>query len=139
MSSDVHLAALRRAVDDWNNQDLDAYLQLYADDAVLNGYAGVEPGKASIRRFYEDIFSAFSGSRLHLDDAFAHDDKVVCRFRLVGAHVGPFQGLAPSGRTFEMPGITILRFAGGLCVERWSQADFLGLMTQLGALPAPAA
>jgi hypothetical protein len=38
-----------------------------------------------------------------------------------------------------LPGITILRFAGGRCVERWSQADFLYLLQQLGAFPAPAA
>jgi hypothetical protein len=34
-----------------------------------------------------------------------------------------------------MPGITILRFDAGRCVERWSQADFLGLLGQLGVLP----
>lgn len=36
-----------------------------------------------------------------------------------------------------MTGITILRFEGGKCVERWSQADFLGLMRQLGVIPTP--
>ena len=139
MSADANLAVLHGAVDAWNRQDLDAYLQLYADDAVLSGYAGVDPGKASIRKFYEDLFAAFPASRLHLEDVFAHEDKVVCRFRLTGTQSGPFQGLPPSGRAFELPGITILRFAGGLCVERWSQADFLGLLVQLGAIPAPAA
>ena len=139
MSSDMNLAALHRAVDNWNRGDIGAYLDLYADEAVLSGYAGVDPGKASIRRFYDGIWTAFPGSHIHLDDVFAHADKVVCRFRLTGTHGGPFQNLPATGRNFDLPGITILRFADGRCVERWSQADFLGLMMQLGALPGPAA
>jgi hypothetical protein len=30
----------------------------------------------------------------------------------------------------------IMRFAGGRCAERWSQADFLGLLPRPGAIPA---
>ena len=62
-------------------------------------------------------------------------DRVACRFVVKGEHKGQFQGLPPSGRRFELPGITILRFDGDRCVERWSQADFLSLLQQLGALP----
>lgn len=59
-----------------------------------------------------------------------------CRFVVTGKHTGPFQGMPPTGKEFTLPGITILRFSGERCVERWSQADFLGLLQQLGALPA---
>jgi hypothetical protein len=37
-----------------------------------------------------------------------------------------------------LPGITILHFEGARVVERFSQADMLGLMVQMGANPAPA-
>jgi predicted ester cyclase len=33
--------------------------------------------------------------------------------------------------------MTILKFANGRVVERWSNADMLGLMVQIGAMPAP--
>jgi hypothetical protein len=33
--------------------------------------------------------------------------------------------------------MTMLRFAGERVVERWSTADFLGLVMQIGAFPAP--
>ena len=52
-------------------------------------------------------------------------------------HGGPFQGMPATGKPFTLPGITILRFADGGCCERWSQADFIGLLQQLGALPPP--
>lgn len=127
--------ALNRARDRWNAGDLDGYLLLYRQDAVLHGYPGVEPGIASIRNFYQRFFTAFPRSRLHFDDLLVCGDKVACRFVIAGTHEGPFQGIAATNRPFSLPGITILRFEGGLCVERWSQADFLGLLQQLGALP----
>ena len=36
-----------------------------------------------------------------------------------------------------MSGITIFRVANGKLVEGWNRPDLLGLMQQLGAIPAP--
>lgn len=135
MTVSTGVEALCRASDRWNEGNLDGYLQLYADDAVLHGYVGVDPGIASIRAFYRSFWTAFPSCKLSLDDVFASDDKVTCRFSLSGTHIGPFNGIPATGRSFVLPGITVLRFNGDRCVERWSQADFLSLLQQLGALP----
>lgn len=66
----------------------------------------------------------------------AGGDRVACRFMVSGMHRGPFRGMPATNKPFSLPGITILRFADGRCVERWSQADFLSLLQQLGAMPA---
>jgi steroid delta-isomerase-like uncharacterized protein len=129
-------SALQQAVARWNAGDLEGYLQLYADDAVLHGYAGLGPGLANIRGFYQAFLAAFPDARLQLEDVIPAGDTVTCRFTLSGTHQGPFQGLPATQRAFSIPGITILRFQAGKCVERWSQADFLSLLQQLGAIPA---
>lgn len=132
------IAALERARQCWNIGDLEGYLRLYSPDVVLHGYAGVTPGMDGVRAFYQQFWAAFPGSTLLFHDvAEAGSDQVLCRFEVQGIHAGPFQGAPASGRAFVLPGITILRFADGRCVERWSQADFLGLMLQLGLLPQP--
>ena len=42
-----------------------------------------------------------------------------------------------ASRALAMPGvIDILRIAGGKCVEHWGQMDSMGLMQQIGAIPA---
>lgn len=128
--------ALNRARACWNAGDLDGYLGLYAQEAVLHGYVGVEPGFANIKAFYEAFFTAFPGSRLEFEDVLPSGNSVTCRFVVTGTHEGPFQGLPPTHKAFHLPGITILRFEGSRCVERWSQADFLSLLQQLGALAA---
>jgi hypothetical protein len=45
-------------------------------------------------------------------------------------------GVPATGTLIALPGITILHFRGGQCVERFSQADMLGLLIQVGAVPA---
>lgn len=128
--------ALERAIASWNDGDLAQYLRLYCDDVVLHGYVGVEPGIANVRRFYEAWWAAFPASQLILEDAVVAGDRVACRVRITGTHGGPFQGIPPSGCPISVSGFTILRFDDGVCVERWSLVDSLGLLTQIGALRA---
>jgi predicted ester cyclase len=130
-----HRAVLERARDHWNRGDLSSYMELYDRDVVLHGYARVEPGLPNVRRFYEEFWTAFPGSQLIFEDLISATDKLACRFVIRAKHGGPFQGLPATGREIVMPGITILRFSDGRCVERWTQVDALGLLVQLGALP----
>jgi predicted ester cyclase len=136
MVSNDNRAALERARESWNRGDLSAYMELYDPHVVLHGYAGVEPGLPSVRRFYEQFWSAFPGSQLAFEDIIAAGDKVVCRFVIQATHAGSFQGLPATGKQIVMPGITILRFLERRCIERWSQTDSLGLLVQLGSFPA---
>jgi predicted ester cyclase len=48
-------------------------------------------------------------------------------------------GAAPTGNQIDVDAITLLRFGPeGKVVERWNRMDEVGLMTQLGLMPAPA-
>lgn len=73
----------------------------------------------------------------HIDDLIAEGDKVVARTTMRGTHLGSFFGVPPSGKTVEMTGVHILRIADGRIIEHWGNNDDLGLMRQLGAVPAP--
>jgi predicted ester cyclase len=49
---------------------------------------------------------------------------------------GPeFQGIAATGKKIVVGQIVIFRVADGKIAEYWEQADFLGMMQQLGAVP----
>jgi steroid delta-isomerase-like uncharacterized protein len=133
---DQNRVAVKRARDCWNRGDLSGYMQLYDPDVELHGYPGVERGLENVQRFYEEFWKAFPGSQLVFEDIISSEDKVICRFVIEAIHAGTFQGLPATGKKIAMPGMTILRFAEGKCVERWSQADALGLLVQLGALPS---
>ena len=42
-----------------------------------------------------------------------------------------------TGKQVIVTGMSNIRFAGGKGVEVWSQTDTLGIMQQLGVIPAP--
>lgn len=130
--------AVRAAQERWNAGDLDGYLQLYDESIRLHGYAPEPLDKAAARGFYEQVFAAFGPPKLEFHEVLSDGDALTIRFTMSGRHVGEFMGVPPTGRDVALPGITILRFSGDRVVERFSQADMLGLLVQLGAVPAPA-
>lgn len=66
----------------------------------------------------------------------AEGDKVSARFIVSGTHTGEFLGIPPTGNAVTIIGTGIIRFADGKDVEHHVNFDALGLMQQLGVLPA---
>jgi predicted ester cyclase len=130
--------ALSAAVERWNAGDLDGYLALYDESIVLHGYSPEPMFKAEVRAFYEGIFSAFGTPKLEFHEVLWDGDACAVRATMTGRHVGEFMGVPATGTEIAMPVITILHFAGDRVTERFSQTDMLGLLVQIGAVPAPA-
>ena len=130
--------ALDRAVDAWNAGDLDGYLELYRDDITLHGYAPEPIGKQEVRGFYESAFAGISDNHLEFHEVLWDGGACTIRFTMSGKHTGEWLGVPGTGTEVGVDGITILHFDGDQVVERWSQADLLGFLVQVGAVPAPA-
>jgi len=138
-TSTRNVTVLTQAVDRWNAGDLDGYLRLYDDSIRLHGNTPKPMDKPAVRAFYQAIFAAFPGNRLDLHEIFGVDERLTCRFTLSGEHKGTFLGVPATGTQIALPGITILHFRDGRCIERWSCADMLGVLVQIGAVPPPPA
>lgn len=54
-----------------------------------------------------------------------------------GTHAGEFMGMPPTGQQVALEVISIERIEGGHVAAQWGQADMMGLMQQLGAMPPP--
>jgi len=48
-------------------------------------------------------------------------------------------GMPPTSKSISVGVIDIFRIAEGKIVEHWGLADMMGMMQQLGAMPAPGA
>lgn len=83
--------------------------------------------------------AAFPDWTESVDDVVAEGKEVVIRVTGRGTHEGEFQGVAPTGRSVTATGVGIGRIENGRIAESWAEYDALGLMQQLGAIPAPAA
>ena len=129
--------AFFRAIERWNAGDLDGYLELYDESIVLHGYSEEPMAKSEVRGFYQGLFGSLSDMRLEIHQVVEDTNHVAARFILTGRHTGELSGVPATGRTVTQPGMTILRFANGRCIERWSVADFLPVLVQIGAMSPP--
>ena len=98
---------------------------------------GMPSGREGVKQLTATIRSAFPDFKATIDDMVAEDDKVVLRMTWRGTHQGEFMGVPPTGRNVSFGVIDIIRIVGGKFVEHWGQMDSMGLMQQLGAIPAP--
>jgi len=100
---------------------------------------GISPGVEGVREQFDGFRAAFSGFRATVLHQVAEGDLVVTHKVFTGRHDGEFAGVPPTGRDVEIVVMDIVRVADGRIVEHWNCVDRLGLMIQLGALPAPSA
>ena len=96
------------------------------------------PGIEAINNVIITCRAAFHGLNVSIEDMIADSDKVTCRFTARGEHKGEFMGLPPTGKPIVMTGIEIFRLENGKIAELWGEANLMGLMQQLGILPAAA-
>ncbi len=141
MSGEQLKAIARREIEEvFNAGDLDVVDELYAAEYVGHDPALPEPvrGPAGVKEQVSGYRAAFPDLRLTAETMLAEGDRVVIRWTAVGTHEGELFGVAPTGRQATVTGISLTRIVGGRIVEDWTSWDALGLMQQLGALPAPA-
>ena len=81
--------------------------------------------------------AAFGDSETVLHDVVAEGDKVFARLTWSATHHADFNGIPATGKRVQMSEMVMNRFENGKIVEHWAQPDMLGLLQQLGTLPAP--
>ena len=53
-----------------------------------------------------------------------------------GTHKGDLRGIAPTNKAMTVEGVTIIRIANGKILDHHVSWDALGMMQQLGIVPA---
>jgi steroid delta-isomerase-like uncharacterized protein len=82
--------------------------------------------------------TAFPDAKITVEASINEGDTVASRWTMTGTHRGDFMGVPPTGRQISMKGIDFSRVVDGEIAEHWAQFDAIGVMQQIGALPAPA-
>ena len=133
-----HAATIRRMYDLLSAGDIDGFGDLLADDFVEHEETpGLEPTKEGVKQFFHMYRAAFPDLRMEPQDVLASGDKVVARARATGTNQGEFVGMPATGKSVDVQLIDIIRFGDdGLAREHWGVFDALGMMQQLGAIPA---
>ena len=122
-----------------NKGDLAVADEIYAADYVVHGAPpGTPPGPEAVKQSVTRIRTAFPDFHITIDDMIAEGDKVVVRRTLRGTHQGEFNDMPPTGKKVTSTSMYIHRIADGKFAETWVEAGaHMGLLQQLGAVPAP--
>ena len=140
MSVEENRALIQRFVEEvFNHGNLDVVDDIYAPVYVGHtvGLPDQTPGPEGVKAFVGLYRSAFPDLHTTIEDIVAEGDKVAYRWTAVGTHRGELLGVAPSNNRVELTGITIERIEGSKIVETYNNFDQLGMMRQIGAIPAP--
>jgi predicted ester cyclase len=82
--------------------------------------------------------NAVSEIDITVDDLIGEDNRVVVYRTLRGVHVGDLFGVPGTGRKFTGTAISLFTFKDGKIAEYLVRPDALGILQELGAIPAPA-
>jgi steroid delta-isomerase-like uncharacterized protein len=115
------------------------------DDLVIEDFVELDPlpgqsaGREGLKQVIREMRTSFPDMHWKTEEMIAEGEKVSTRFTWTGTQRGPFLGIPATGRTIAVKGVVIDRLIAGKMVDSRILMDTLGLMQQLGAIPAPAA
>ncbi len=118
----------------WHQGQLSRIDELFTTNFVRHDPGRELHGTEQNRQFISSMRAAFPDLHYSVEDQIAEGDKVVVRYRFQGTHLGPFQGMPPTGTQVVYTGILIYRVADNKIAEQWTEFDLLGLLRQLGVL-----
>ena len=116
--------------------DLDAAFKLVAPDVAFHAMPGVPPTYEGWKQAHAMFLAAFPDMRIIIEDEIGEGDQVVTRWTMTGTHQGELMGIPATGKPVRISGISTDRIADGKVVEHRAEFDTVGMMQQLGAIPA---
>jgi steroid delta-isomerase-like uncharacterized protein len=139
MSTEENKALVRRWFAAFSSGDVAAVDDLFAANVVDHSPAvpNQAPGREGIKQIVTSFRAAYPDLAFTVEDQIADGDKVASRWIARGTNTGTFMGMPPTGKQVTIQGMLIVRVAGSEMVESWVNFDALGMLQQLGVVPAP--
>lgn len=140
MSTETHKAVIRRFHAAFDKGDFEGMRACIAPGLVAyhTGVTGPQDF-AAFEQMGRAFMSGFSQSRNLVEDQVAEGDRVATRVNWTAIHSGTFNGIPPSNRPVQMDVYVFDRFENGKIVDHRAVFDVMGLLQQIGAIPAEAA
>lgn len=117
--------------------EIDATGEYFHEDMVEEvPFPGQGPGLQGLKETLARMRHAFPDSKWTVEEQIAEANKVLTRFIWSGTHRGEFLGSPATNRSVRVWGMVIDRFEAGKVKSTRILMDTLGMMQQLGVLPA---
>lgn len=133
------LAVVKRFVDEYKNrQNPDIVDDLVAEDCRVHiPLPGLPQGREGMRLNGQMMCGAFPDVHVEREFFVTEGDIVIERAHAKATHLGEIMGTAPTRRPVTWTELHAYRVSGDEITEVWSEADFMGVMVQIGAVQLP--
>jgi steroid delta-isomerase-like uncharacterized protein len=122
----------------WNKGNVEAMDRYYDTNYVHHDVSRADVRTlADYKQWARDLLAGLTGFHVAADDLVAEEGKAVKRWTAAGVHNHALAGIPPTGKKVSFSGVSIYRVADGKIKESWYVYDMLGLLQQLGVIPAP--
>jgi predicted ester cyclase len=139
MSIEENKAIVRRINDELNQGRLKIIDEFY-ELAYVSHIGSRSSDLKGYKTYVANHHAAFPDWHTTIEDLFADGDYVIARIIERGTHKAPWKHhsmgrLEPTHKVVESSRIIIRRFRNGKVAESWINADHLGMLHQVGAIP----
>jgi steroid delta-isomerase-like uncharacterized protein len=133
-------AIVRRLYEEiWNKRKLELISQIISPSHALQApnVAGSAVGPEAYKRQTTLFLAGYPDLHWAVEDLIAEEDKVVACWTISGTHKGDFMGIPATNKKVSVDGMTIHHITNGKIMDSYSNWDALGMLQQLGVVPAP--
>lgn len=136
MSAEQNKAIVLRMIEEGVNQGNESVLDELVSPTfrTREGDSMQAVGLEGFKELVASFRSAFPDGKLTIEEVVAEGNKVVTWGYFIGTHIGPLEGMPPTGKQVKVNDVDLYWVENGKVVESWTNFDQLGMMQQLGAL-----
>ena len=129
----------RDYLESWNRRDWNRWRELFHPKYSYTGSDGVRTEGPEAGMAVGQMFAtAFPDGKIEIKGIHVAGDTATVEFVGRGTHKGDLMGIAPTGKTMEIPVCTILDIKDGKITAEREYMDMAHIMQQLGVMPAAA-
>jgi steroid delta-isomerase-like uncharacterized protein len=137
MSAEDNKAVVRNYFAALDEQRLEVAADMLALEYRLHLDGNPEMSREAALGLLGAFLTALPDIRHEIKDQLAEGDRVATRIVVTGTHQAELMGIPATGKTIVISSTNIHRIDHGKIVEQWANSDALGMLQQLGAIPAP--
>jgi steroid delta-isomerase-like uncharacterized protein len=131
---------LEHYVERYNAGDLDACIDLYAENASQRMHDGIFEGPDAIRDRLARDLDAFADAHYVVESFVEEGDSFADEWTFTGTHTGPFRlpdasEIPATGKRVEIKGMELVEVRDGKIVVDNLYYDFMASLIQLGLVP----
>jgi len=122
----------------WGRGVVDVADQIVSPDYVRHDPGDPFParGPEGVKRIVTMLRGMLPDLHIEVEALVAEGDMVVCRYVATATDTVGYMGMPPTGRHIRTTAMQMFRIVDGKIIESWAVRDDLGVLRQLGHMPA---